>query len=709
MENDFSSLPIKHTYDSGLDDVLWDFYIPVLGKANRYDRIAGFFSSTSLSLAARGLSEFIVNGGEMHLVTCPKLSSDDARMLELGQRGFDEIVSDNFVRDYSEIETSFQRDHVKAMGWMIGKHKLEIRIAVIKKNGHVLNGDEIERSGIMHQKVGVLYDRCGNVITFSGSNNESMSGWLGNTEEFKVFRSWDSGYPYYKDDIGRFESFWEGNRPDVKIYSVPQAVKEKLIQISDDFEPEMLDVRKYYPKRYAGSKKEPLKLFFYQTEAVQKWDENHRQLLLEMATGCGKTRTAIGCMNKAVHDTSKLLVVISTPQSTLSAQWRKDVESLDVPSEYSIEINGTVPDWLTKLQKELLKLKVGQYQYLIVYITHDLCSSEKFIRAVNSTGSRVRKFLIGDEVHGLGAPEMQKALLDCYQYRLGLSATPQRWFDDAGSKLIANYFGGDSFKFDIHDALTEYNPLTMKHFLVNYEYHPVFVNMTDNELERYQELTLKLAKQARYLNDDDSYLQMVRFQRADIEKNAEEKYKALADILDVVGNDLTDTIIFVSPEQIDRVMKLLGKRGITASKYTEAQGTIPSQKFGGITEREYILDLFKHKRLQVLVAIKCLDEGIDIPSASRAILMASSTNPREYVQRIGRVIRQNPKSDKKKADIYDMIIRPDVKAFRDPKFENAEKRIFSKEMDRGIDIAKNAINNATAYGEMFRVRREVLS
>ena len=705
--NDLSKLPLKHSYDSGVDDILWNFYIPVLSQANHYDRIAGFYNSASLAITAKGMAEFISNGGDMRLVTCPELSAEDIEMLERVEDSLENIMLRNFITDYASIEHEFERNHVKAMGWMLANGRLSIKIAVIKKNGHILNSREIQQSGIMHQKVGILYDQCGNTVSFSGSNNESLSGWLFNTEEFKAFFSWDGGYPYYKDDEERFKTFWEGRRKDVIIMDVPEALEKALVKESIGFEPSMLDVRKYYPEQYTHVReKSLLRLFYYQEKAVQMWQRNSRSLMLEMATGCGKTRTAIGCMAKAISDTERLLVVISTPQVTLSSQWHNDINGLDIEAKHSLDINGGIRAWRITLQKELRKLKVGQYRYFIIYTTHDISSSPDFINLVELTGRKVVKFLIADEVHGLGAPRLRRALLDCYTYRLGLSATPQRWFDDEGSAIITEYFGNQSFVFSIADALTEYNPITHKHFLVQYRYHPHFVNLTDDELEEYEALTLKIARSSGKEDDDNQFIQLMRFKRADIEKNAFEKYDELERILDELGPDISDTIIFVSAEQIDKVILQLGNRGIIATRFTQEQGTVPMEQYGGLSEREYIIQLFKQREYHVLVAIKCLDEGIDIPSADTAIVMASSTNPREYIQRIGRVIRQA--ENKGIANIYDMILKPDLKAFREERLIKLERRIFDKEMDRVLDLSRNALNNVTVLNEAYRIKREVI-
>ncbi len=705
MNNNFQKLPLKLSYDSGIDDVLWDFYIPVLSMATSYDRIAGFFSSSSLALSARGLENFIINNGKMRLVTCPQLSAKDVEILEKTSKSFDDIITKNFIADYSQIETKFQKDHVQALGWMIATGKLEIKIAVIIRNGCICSKEQIEQLGIMHQKVGILYDAYRNIISFSGSNNESASGWLSNTEEFKVFNNWTGAKLYVDEDVKKFDSFWMDMRPDTEIKSIPVALKEHLIKISKDFEPKSLATKYYYPNRFIKEKQE-LKLFYYQMSAVQKWEDSHRQLLLQMATGCGKTRTAIGCMNKALKDTKKLLVVIACPQATLSSQWKTDVDSLDIEEHKSIEINGTIAKWNMLVKKEILKLNTGRYKNLVIYTTHQIASSKKFIDILKTINSSITPFFIGDEVHGMGAEKTRNGLLELYKYRLGLSATPQRWFDDEGSQIIENYFSNNNFEFSIHDALTNYNPLTGKTFLVNYTYDPRFICLTENEIERYKQLTDKIIRMSNYQEEDTiDYLQMMRFKRADIEKNAENKYIELENILNEIGKDILDTIIFVSDAQIDRVMRILGDRGIAASRFTQAQGTVVSEKYGGISEREHIIQMFKEKKYQVLVAIKCLDEGIDIPSADRAIVMASSTNPREYVQRIGRIIRQAP--GKYSATIHDLIIEPALNAFYDEELTKLEVRIFRKEMDRVLDLSRNALNNTTVVNVVYNKLEEV--
>ena len=186
----FKSIPLKYSYDSNQDDLLWDFYVPTLSMSKMYDRISGFFSSSSLAISAKGLADFISNHGKMRLITCPRFSAADVKAIENATTSIGDVISKSFIEDFDSIETKFQRDHVAALGWMIANGYLEMKIAVLKKNGKILSESEINEHAIVHQKVGIMYDDEGNALSFSGSNNESATGWLENIEEFKVFKSW---------------------------------------------------------------------------------------------------------------------------------------------------------------------------------------------------------------------------------------------------------------------------------------------------------------------------------------------------------------------------------------------------------------------------------------------------------------------------------------------------------------------------------------
>jgi len=707
----FKDIPLKYSYESGRDDLLWDFYIPVLSYAKRYDRIAGFFSSASLAVAARGMAGFIFNGGTMRLLTCQRLSKEDADIITKAGTTSTSFFVESLLLSIDQITDAFMRDHLSALGWMLTQGRLQIRIVLVSDDKGSLE-IEVSKKAIMHQKVGLFYDEACNGISFSGSNNESASGWLDNVEEFKVFKAWEAGQNnYYLDDQTKFEQFWANTRKGVLVVDLPTAIRDRLIEVGNNFELDKISLEKYY-KRHAeprAKKREELKLFFYQKNAVDQWATSEHRLLLEMATGCGKTRTAIGCLKQAITQAVRpLLIIIACPQTTLSQQWKDDIDSLSTGVAANVICDGTVPNWQIQTSVAINKLSTGLYSNLIVYTTHATCSSEKFIALIEHLPIKVLTFFIGDEVHGLGAPKTRKGLLNRYEFRLGLSATPSRWFDEDGSRLISDYFDNNCFQFSIHDALITINPLTGKPFLVNFNYHPHFVQLTEAELEEYKMLSEKITKMSRVVSEDGRKpsLEFLLFKRANLEKNAENKYSMLEEILEALGVGISNTIIFVSDEQIDRVLNILGRRNISAHRFTQSESTTPSPKYGGVSERQFIIKKFITGDYQALVAIKCLDEGIDIPSANRAIVMASSTNPREYIQRIGRIIRQA--KGKFSADIHDLILHPDISENQDGELAKLEKKIFSKEMERVKELSINALNNAEILNCVYRVMEGLL-
>lgn len=698
----FRDLGISYSYETGRDDPVNEFYVPLLAEAVKYDRIAGYFTSASLAIAARGIAGLIRNKGTMRIIACPRLDEKDAAMIEDVVERPDEYISNQLLIDLDHIEDDFQRDHIRALGWMLANGYLEIKIALVKQK----NTETIDYDSLFHQKIGIMKDKDGNRLSFSGSINETASGWLTNIEEFKVFRSWELGQDSYLDeDAERFEEFWHELRPNVAIKTLPEAVYDKLIVIGREFSQEHFTAKRYIRTRKEKTVQEKLNLFSYQLEAFNKWKENYFQLLFEMATGTGKTRTAIACINYFLGVMPKGLIIISCPQNTLSMQWKGEIDNIGLDIDSVIIADGN-HKWREALKKELKLVALGFSNHAIVYTTHATASGDDFINIIREHIAKIPVCFVGDEAHGLGAYQAKKALLKEYSCRIGLSATPSRWFDDYGSKILTDYFGNDSFQFTITQALTTINPLTNNPFLVEYEYHPVFVSLTDEELEKYQSLTIRIKKMSAYSKSSDEYqirLEKLLFDRANIEKNAELKYEALKEIL--LSGPISNTLIFASDAQIDKVMCLLQEKKIMAHRFTQDQGTVLAQKFGGLSERQYLIKKFKDGTYQALVAIKCLDEGIDIPTAHTAIIMASSTNPREYIQRVGRVIRQSKGKDR--AYIYDFVLEPDFDRIENPILIQFEKQIFEKELLRVKDMSLNSINNAEVLFQINEKLRRV--
>lgn len=694
----YTDIDIKTCYESGIDDIVEDFYEPVLGASVKYDRIAGFFSSSSLAVAARGMEKFIGNNGKMRLIASPKLNADDAEMIKSVTEDANNLTLESFGINLNNIENEFVSNHVKALGWMLGHGLLEMKLAI------VINDDK-PCNGIFHQKVGVMEDNDGHRLSFSGSINESATAWVNNDEEFKVFKEWTGAKEYFEKDLIKFDDFWNGRRENVYVFDLPTAVKRNLIEYSNDFDLESISVNKYKNRKSAKNNFATcISLFPYQNEALVKWRNNNYSMLFEMATGTGKTRTAIAGIDHLFKKEECLVVVVSCPQNTLSVQWEGEIKKLNVNADCSEIIDGTNLNWRSTLYGLLMKNASGFANHCIIYTTHTTSSSNDFTKMIREAGIRGARFLfIGDEVHWLGAEKRRAALLETYRYRIGLSATPSRWFDDNGTRILESYFGNCNFEFTIKEALVNINPLTGKHFLVNYYYHISHVQLNYEEANEYSSLTHKLIKLYAAKGNDsekESLYNKLLEKRADIIKNAESKYDELNVILDdlMCKGMLENTIVFVSPQQIQTVKEILANKNIIYHKLTQEEGTKKEARFGGKSEREIIIQKFKSKDYKVLVAIKCLDEGIDIPSASIGILMSSSTNPREYVQRIGRIIRQD--EGKRFAHLYDICVDS---VPLDDECIDIEKKIRSKEQQRMREIAENAINSVDALEHILEL------
>lgn len=646
-----------------------EFYIPVLEQAVKYYRIAGFFSSSSLAIASKGIEGLIHNGGTMYLLVSPELSEEDYRVIcEHGK-----ITEDISIFSDLDLDTAVS-ENVQALAWLLDCGRLEIKIVVGNKKA----------TSLFHQKVGIVFDNENNILSFSGSINETAQAWLNNIEEFKVFRSWEDGQiDYLNSDLTKFLSYWKNERKEIAdVYDIPQAIKNKIVKIKPRDVMDLNIMRKYRKDKKAIDSK--LSLFPHQEKAVNAWIDNNYSLLMEMATGTGKTRTAIGCMLELLKQRLPTLYIVATPQNTLSRQWKADVEKLNIGFDHSAIIDGSNSKWRRDLEFLMLDISDGNVQNAIIYTTHDTSSSQKFISIIKENKYDTRIVFVCDEVHAIGSLKQREALLDEYDYRIGLSATPQRLFDETGTKIITDYFGNKSFEFTIADALSTINPLTGKPFLNRYYYHPIFVDLSDSEEASYAKLTKQIAVILNSEEKDEEKLQRLYDRRADICKNAVEKFDALSYLLDNMNpSTIQDTILFVSDSQIVPCFDILTEKKIRRAKITERESATKIVDEQGETERQAIISQFTKHQIQILVGIKCLDEGIDIPNARIAILMSSSTNPREYVQRIGRVIRQAP--NKEESMIYDFIVKPSLNV-------TGVSSVITKEARRAQYIAQNAIN-----------------
>jgi superfamily II DNA or RNA helicase len=678
---------LKKSYDSDFDDILNQFYIPVLSNSFMYHRLAGFFSSTSLALAARGIARFIANDGHMKLICGAKLREKDVRAVKEAGENPQKIVEKMMINDLEQMEEEFIRNHVRALAWMIAHNTLEIKVAIVTdKDGLPVEAYHVENQGIFHQKIGILQDEKEDMISFSGSCNESAAAWQSNIEEFKVFCSWNPHEEeYIKSDMKRFGKFWNNASKRAKVIDIPEAIREKLIQIAPDTIEE-LEIEKWTSELFENST--GIHLWNHQRQAISNWLNNGGRGIFEMATGTGKTFTALGCLEEIMKKTERIIVVIACPYDHLVKQWCECISQFHISSEIVIA-DSSNPYWKDQLADHIYDIKNDINDRLVVLTTHATFSGKEFQDILGLTNEK--KFLIVDEVHGIGAPQRKKGLVEDYLYRLGLSATPRRWFDSEGTNKLFGYFGDTVFEFSLGKAIRTINPSTGQTYLTAYEYKPYFVALTNEELEKYEKETRRIAKtyyQTKKEEMEKLYTQLC-IRRQKIVKNATNKYEAFEKILDSL-DQVHHCLVYCSPQQIGRIQDILNKRNIIQHEFTMKEGTTPRQEYKGLSEREFLLKKFADGTYHALVAMKCLDEGVDVPQARTAIILSSSGNPRQYIQRRGRVLRHSP--GKEKAVIYDIIVEPLLSGIMEPDLVSLEKKIFEKELKRYKEFAFDALN-----------------
>ena len=655
-----------NTADDG--DLVEKFYIPALSHSVRYDRLSGFFNSDSLAIAARGISELIKNNGHMRLLCGALLSQEDLLAIEHAD-DLKDIVNKNFLDEYENLENQLVKDHVLLLGWMIANDFLEIKIGINT------DGEHYCPDGMLHSKRGILYDENDDCILFMGSVNETRYGWTINVEDLRVDKSWIN-YKPMKKPIKNFEELWNGNYDSLLVFNLPEDSKKALVKSAPKNKEQLKKIIKRIEDAHKKHK-DKRKLFPHQKEAIKCWLKNNNRGILEMATGTGKTFTAMHCF-KEVTKKENILTVISCPYAHIINQWENDLKDEGILHKfYGINSNWRQDFDELKFQ---INLPLDFEKPHIILTTHNTFSKDDFVSILSKC--KIKKLLIVDEMHHVGAKGFSKGLSPVYDYRLGLSATPTRFMDYSGTNFLLDYFGGIIFKFDILEALTKINPETNKTFLTPYDYFPIRVELTEEELEKYKKYSRLIAqKLSNKKNDNEKNIRGLFSKRRAVINDACQKYDALRSILRNLSHK-HHLIVFCSDKQLVKVLKILEEEGISPShKFTQSEGNKPEDIYDGLSQKQDLLKDFDMGVCKSLVAIKCLDEGVDVPSADQVIIMSSTTNPAEYIQRRGRVLRRFKNKDK--AYIYDLCVIPEED-------DKTYDRILENEKNRLIEFTKTA-------------------
>jgi DNA phosphorothioation system restriction enzyme len=706
-----AELGLKDKYRSGDDDLVKDFYIPCLTVSSSYDRAVGYFTSTALALATQGLKPFINRGGLIRVIASPRLNEDDARDIEAGYEER-EIIERALLRGINElVATERYSRQLGLVGRLIADGQLEMKIAFMKRLGGV---------GMYHEKIAIFRDDFSEVVATCGSNNESYNALESNFESLQSFRSWKS------EDVARlegiisdFERLWEDQTSSLNVIAFPSVAVERLITIGKfsrlvdadlDFTAEPLDEASESVEKSPSTDQmrsnpqipDDIDIRGYQNEAINKWFASNGRGLWKMATGTGKTITALAAITKLQEFLTKsntnLLVLILCPYTHLVDQWAEEARHFGMRPLLCL---GSRSDWMPTLEAALAGSNVGSLPFLPVIATNKTFSGDAFQELFRKRSAAM--LLIADEVHNLGALGLSKLLPAEADYRLGLSATPERWFDDSGSEALRNYFGETVFELGLKEAL-EMGALT------RYHYYPVLVTLDPDEHEEYVKLSLQIARLVGMGTAEidgeraEGALKLLLMKRANLLGNASGKIPAFKTEVRRFS-DRWFQLVYCSDagagqfsggeRQINAVVRVLGQEmGLSVNSYTYQNSR---------DERRQLLKRFgSGDDLRFLVSMKCLDEGVDIPDARVAYLLASSTNPRQFIQRRGRILRRA--EGKTRADIVDFIAVP-PESPPTPQTDEIEKRLLRRELSRVIEFANLAENGPEALGTLLELRK----
>jgi len=636
---DLLTLKLTSVYDSSEYHLVDDLMVPLLSQSIEYCRGVGYFSSGWLRMAAHGLSDLVSAGGRARLIMSPILEEKDWQAIVIGQHAREnDLLRQRLHEAVGEIAESLEQQTLNAFAWMIADNLIDIRFAV-PRPGY--------SGGDYHDKVAYFRDSKNNCVAIHGSYNDSVKGTL-NGEAFSVFKSWDAGHrPFIEQHVSRLDRLWNDENPQFHAFRLPEAVREQIVQLRSTHN------RPYSLSSESGINLLPaapcipkdIKLHDYQNQAIDAWKKNNCQGIFEMATGTGKTYTALGAAVAEQHVRRKLATVILVPYIHLLDQWAKDCEAFGYKP---ILCGSSQLNWKTTLRAAITDFRLTKSNICVIAV-HQTASSEPFLRAF-STISEDQKMLIADEVHGLGARQLRGALQDGFKLRLGLSATPRRWYDEEGTKILFDYFKDVCFEFTLKDAIG-------RKFLVPYFYRPQLVRLTEEECKQVECLSVVIGrlsgkKSASGLDEQEqACLEKALRDRALVVKKAENKLKILTTLLRALkkqGSGLEYSLFYSPESQHKQVLRALKEEGILAHQFTGNESA---------STRKRILRQFADGHISSLVAMKCLDEGVDVPATKNAFFLASTTNPKEFIQRRGRILRRSANKDR--AEIYDFIVVPD--------------------------------------------------
>lgn len=648
----------KPLYFLPADDLVGEVLIPSFAESSSACSMMGFFSSEALSDLAPGLASFINRtNSPFKLIVSPFLSDIDRKAIESGLKAPVDIA-DKFIEDLLLTTDLLQLHTLKCLAYLLHKNRIEIKFALMK-------------NALFHPKVW-LFDSGDKTIAAHGSSNMTGSGIKRNFEQISVSMSWlDPIQKYIVNKLKeQFLILWDSKDDECIVITASDAIKNNLLRKYGGVTPPS---EKDFFALYRSAKKaidpqstdaiepilsQPVKFsippwlhyndgpFRHQGLAVEAWCSAGYRGVLEMATGSGKTITAMLCAYNLHKNVNPLLVIVAAPYLPLIEQWCDEITIFGVSPENLTNVSGAQAR-NRLLQQVNRRLRIGTSSVEIIVVSHDTLCSAEFKNAISNIS--YDKLLIADEAHNLGRKEFIQDTPDTIEHRLALSATPVRQYDDDGTAAIFAYFGKVVFQYTLKEAIGT--------CLVPYDYyvHPVY--LSPSEMDSWYDITYQIKKNAWRNKDgqiDDGLAKLLRDRRKILE-TAVNKISELRRLLqkeDLVN--LKHTLIYASdkePEQLLTVNATLSEMGILFHQLTSEE----------TCQRERCKDIiqsFQNGNLQILTAKRVLDEGVNIPQINKAYILASTTVERQWIQRRGRLLRTCKETNKTFSEIHDFFVLP---------------------------------------------------
>ena len=710
--------PYSRSYRTGSENEPLEFYLTAFSNAKSLDLLLGYFSFSAINVLSVGFANFLANGGKMRVVANNILSKTDKDTILMSQRmgHFNGIIDLEDIRSIRTKLDDYGLHFFECMAWLIMNKRIEF--ILIKPKGKL---------GISHYKEGVFSDGE-NQVMFSGSCNFTAYGMVENLERLDAYLSWENSRSSRKiSDLKQdFEKFF--NQEDNTVEYIPIDEVEEAIR--DEFggkdlhqlltsEQELMRMRQGLSKnkrleKILRNSEEQLKIISskprfpyldgpreYQINAYISWVANNYQGIFAMATGTGKTITSLNCLLNEFKKTGIYRAIITVPTSALVEQWKKECAKFNFKNIISV---SSKENWDKNLAFFNTASKLIDASYIVI-VTYASLPRPKFQDYFKQLPKDT--ILIADETHNLGSHSLLRLLQNIHlEKRIGLSATPHRKFDEIGNQAIQEFFN-DKPPYVVSYSMEEALKIG---WLCNYTYYPHIVKLTDQEMEKYKELSLQLFRMGLFDNDTGTFrstpqIEMKLLERKRIIHKAANKLEALKTILRSEFDkrrSLKYTLIYV-PEGIDvnyededfstETEEEISLIELYTKAVRDTDDFIMVSRFTSKSDnRAEILKNYEEGKTHVLTSMQCLDEGVDVPRSELAIFCASTGNPRQFIQRRGRVLRLH--KDKIHATIHDLVVVPEVS---DESTFEMEKGLVKKELERVVDFAYLAMNKTNTY------------